>query len=430
VALQVVSELGTSLSPTERRLIEHASPSVPEAYDRYLHALALYATEGSGPDIGRRLDIERRLNETLELDPAFALAYALRAKTRIHIAGRSIDEHAMDRLNEAARTDIERALALQPDLPEALAARGLYHAWVSFDPARGLEDLLHALSIAPNDADTHGIAGMTLRRLGRFDEAVVHFERAEGLAPGRSGWSINAAATLMKLGRYEEADRALRAAIERYPTRPHARLFRYFVRFLATGETAGWREEHDRLLRASPGESSLGFLTQWMLICTGDLAGQIALYESVSEGDLAPEPLDYLLGVTHTAAGHPDRARPYLTKVASTPLAPNDADAYDYIFAAVALELLGRRAEALRAADEAVRLAPEDRDAVNAPQVAMLRAWVLIRSGERAEEGYAEFERLLGGFDLQPRWVAARPEWRLLRDDARVQQIIRDKLPK
>jgi hypothetical protein len=60
----------------------------------------------------------------------------------------------------------------------------------------------------------------------------------------------------------------------------------------------------------------------------------------------------------------------------------------------------------------------------------MLRAWVLIRSGERAEEGYAEFERLLGGFDLQPRWVATQPEWRLLRDDARVQQIIRDKLSK
>ena len=43
VALQLVSELGASLSPTERRLIERASPSIPDAYDRYLHALALYA---------------------------------------------------------------------------------------------------------------------------------------------------------------------------------------------------------------------------------------------------------------------------------------------------------------------------------------------------------------------------------------------------
>ena len=431
VALQVVSELGASLSPTERRLIAQASPSVPEAYDRYLHALALYAAVGHGSEIERRRsDIERRLSETLDLDTAFALAYALRAKTRVQMLGDAIDDDAKDRLGEAARGDIERALVLQPDLPEALAARGLYHTYVSIDPARGLEDLLRALSIAPNDADSHGVAGMTLRRLGRFDEALVHLERAEGLAPGRSGWGAWAAATLTRLGRYDEADRAWLMAIQRYPTLPNARLGRYLNRFLATGETAGWREEHDRLLRASPGESSLGGRTKWMLICTGDRAGQIALYESASEGDLAPESLDYLLGVTHTAAGHPDRARPYLTKVASTSLAPNDADGYEYVFAAVALELLGRRAEALRAADEAVRLAPEDRDAVNAPQVAMLRAWVLIRSGERAEEGYAEFERLLGGFDLQPRWVAAQPEWRLLREDARVQQIIRDKLPK
>jgi hypothetical protein len=49
VALQVVSELGASLSPTERRLIARASPSVPDAYDCYLHALAPYAGGGRSP---------------------------------------------------------------------------------------------------------------------------------------------------------------------------------------------------------------------------------------------------------------------------------------------------------------------------------------------------------------------------------------------
>jgi TolB-like protein/Flp pilus assembly protein TadD len=424
VALQIVSELGASLSPTERRLIERAAPSVPEAYDRYLHALALYATEGDGPEI------ERRLNETLDLDPSFALAYALRAKTRVQMSGESGDDNnARDRLNEAARADIEQALALQPDLPEALAARGLYHTYVSIDPERGLVDLLRALSIAPNDADSHGIAGMTLRRLGRFDEALVHLERAAELTPGTVRLAHVDRRYLDDAGSVRRGRSGLADADATPSDSAEPRLARYLIRFLATGETAGWRDEHDRLLEASPGDSSLGFWTISMLMCTGDLAGSIALYETVSEGDQeSPEPLDYLLGVTHTALGDLDRARPYLTAVASAPRRADDA--YAHVFAAVALELLGRRSEALRAADEAVRLAPEDRDAVNGPNVAIVRAWVLIRSGARAEEGYAEFERLLGEFDLPPRLVAARPEWRLLREDARVQQIIRDKLPK
>ena len=376
----------------------------------------------------RGSEIERRLNETLDLDPAFALAYALRAKTRVQMPGEAIDDDAKDRLDEAARGDIERALVLQPDLPEALAARGLYHTYVSIDPERGLEDLLRALSIAPNDADSHGIAGMTLRRLGRFDEALVHLERAEELAPGRSGWGAWAAATLTILGRYDEADRAWRMAIQRYPTLPDAAVGSLSRPVPGNrrdrGLARGTRSALARPARANP---RWGSVRCAMLICTGDLAGRSRYTKACPRVTGSPEPLDYLLGVTHTAAGDPDRARPYLTKVASAPLAP---DGYAHVFAAVALELLGRRAEALRAADEAVRLAPENRDAVNGPNVAILRAWVLIRSGARAEEGYAEFERLLGGFDLPPRLVAARPEWRLLRDDARVQQIIQDKLPK
>ena len=75
-------------------------------------------------------------------------------------------------------------------------------------------------------------------------------------------------------------------------------------------------------------------------------------------------------------------------------------------------------------------MCPKSRDAAAGPTVAMLRAWILIHSGTRAEEGYAELERLMGAFGIVPRFVATDPLWRLLEDDARVQRIIRDKLPK
>jgi hypothetical protein len=41
--------------------------------------------------------------------------------------------------------------------------------------------------------------------------------------------------------------------------------------------------------------------------------------------------------------------------------------------------------------------------------LALKRAWVLIRSGARADEAYSELERLMGALDIHPRLVAADP---------------------
>jgi lipoprotein NlpI len=97
---------------------------------------------------------------------------------------------------ESARADIDQALALEPELPEALAARGLYTTYVSRDPERGLAGLLRALAIAANDPDTHNVAGLTLRRLGRFDEAVDHFRMSGRLAPREARYGYRARETL------------------------------------------------------------------------------------------------------------------------------------------------------------------------------------------------------------------------------------------
>lgn len=136
--------------------------------------------------------------------------------------------------------------------------------------------------------------------------------------------------------------------------------------------------------------------------------------------------LDLALG--YTALGDERRARPHLESVAAE-LARQPEDPQALTHGAVALELLGRRAEALRAADHAVHSTRNVRDAVNNPGIALMRSWVLIRSGTRSEEGYVELERWLGAFGQQPRWVAAQPLWQILRDDARAQKIIRDRFP-
>lgn len=429
VAEEVVARIGATLTPTEQRLIAEAATSNPEAYDRYLQALALYGLGRSVADL--RL-IEQRLGEAIELEPAFALAYALRASVRVELYGYDGE----DSIAKAARSDIDRAFELQPDLPEAFVARGVYYTYVTVDPERGLVDLERALAVAPNDAQTQLRAGMTLRRLGRVDEALKHFDHAARLSSGEEGHALMAAWTRAALGRHEEADRAIAKLIQRHPASVYARMARRENHFLATGETAGWREEYDRLTTQTdprfPEPFPEPILAHVLLTCTGDLPNLIPLYERLLDADgwegWTFEDPELLLGLAHTAAGSPERARSHLEGVA-TLLEKHRDHGVALSQLAVALQLLGRTDEAVRAADEAKRLYPEARDALNGPHLALRRAWVLIHSAERAEEGYAELERLVGAFNLNPRWVAAQLMWVILRDDARAQRIIRGKFP-
>ncbi len=420
VAQQVVAEIGAELTPAEERLIKTASTSNPEAYERYLQALALFGRQDFEQTELR--NVERLLSEAIERDPNFAVAHALRAKARVRIQHSGWGSPGAA---EGARADIERALELHPDLPEALVARGLYRTWITLDAERGLDDLMRALGMAPNDADTHHTAALALRRLGRFDEALTEFERAELLAPGLIGYQYDRAFTLLGLRRYEEALAAWQSLIDSHPTLTWALAGRYWFRFAGTGQTAGWRDAWERLAPTMD-KSDRAITAYVMYTCTGDLAGLIDWYERAPPDEIAGS-REYTLGVAYAALGDFDRARPHLQIAAAAardPMAP-DSNAE----AAVALELLGEHAAAMRAADEAVRRVPESRDAAAGPAVAMLRAWILIHSGTRVEEGLAELERLMGAFGVVPRFVATDPLWRLLEHDARVQQIIREHLP-
>ena len=426
VAEEVVAAVGAELSPAEQRSIEQAAPANPEAYARYIHARALFARPRGEEDLHRA---DALLGEALQLDPDFALAYATRAKVRIsgavHAGGGTPQQRA------SARADVERALALQPNLSDALAAKGLYETYLALDPERGLQYLERALAVAPNDVDTLSAAGLTLRRLGRFDDALERFDRAAALSPAQWELRLEFAGTLMRLGRHAEADHALRAMVDRDPTLVEPRVLLRFNHFLATGQIAGWREEYERLTAVQNDRVASPWERYWLLAATGDVAGQIELFEDMVSGAVRNElggPPELKLAMAHIVAGHPERARPYLLTVAE-PRTDGTMDAYVNPHRAMALELLGRSEEAVQVADSAVELVPATRDAINGPETAILRAWVLIHSGIRADEGYAELERLVGGIDQPPRWLAVTVPWLLLADDARTQQIIRSKFP-
>jgi TolB-like protein len=425
IAQEIVAAIGAQLTSSEDHLIASTAPASSEAYAYYLQALAKWSQLAELPELKVT---EGLLGRALELDPAFALGHALRAKVRIWMAtAHDVPPLELDAAVEGARRDIARALELETDLPEALTARAMYATYVLKDAAAALPDLDRALERAPNDGDAQSIAGLTLRRLGRFDEALAHVREAARLMPMDPAQTMRVYETLAERGRFEEALAMEEDFSRRFPRlSPVAELGAYRLRYVASGETAGWEEAYDRLAPRLPPTIRTYQLVR-MKPATGDLPGLAAALEA------ATDPASYesltdralFLGLVYAAMGELPRARPHLEQTAAELARLPDGISSPEL--AVVLQLLGRNEDAVRAADEAVVDVPESRDAVNGPTVAIYRAWVLIRvGGPRAEEGYAELSRLLGAFRLQPREFATMPLGIMLRDDPRANRIIEE----
>jgi TolB-like protein len=114
VSTEVARSLKVTLDEPERQALARRPTENPEAYDLYLRAVD-YSNRGLSRDnFNAAIPM---LERAVELDPSFALAWGRLAETLglAHWLYVSRSDETMARSQAAA----ERALALQPDLPEA-----------------------------------------------------------------------------------------------------------------------------------------------------------------------------------------------------------------------------------------------------------------------------------------------------------------------
>lgn len=110
----------------------------------------------------------------------------------------------------------ERALAIEPDHPDALELQAACTRALA-DPGQALQMLDAALAARPHDADAHNQKGVLLERAGRAAEAVRCYDRALELAGERAGVLANRAAALARLGRIDSAIADYRRALALEP---------------------------------------------------------------------------------------------------------------------------------------------------------------------------------------------------------------------
>src|SRR4029453_1688210 len=124
VAKTIADQLRVKLTGQEEQVIANEPTDNVEAYDAYLRGLAY--TLKTLPTPVNALGAQKYLREAVRLDPKFALSWALLSvvDSRNYLTQSPQPTAA---LREEARRAAETALTLQPNLGEAVLAKGTYH---------------------------------------------------------------------------------------------------------------------------------------------------------------------------------------------------------------------------------------------------------------------------------------------------------------
>src|SRR6266498_1697329 len=124
VAKAIADQLRAKLTGREEQVIAAKPTDNVEAYDAYLRGLAYSLKTANSPTNAGAA--QKYLREAVRLDPKFAVAWALLS----YVEARGYLTTTLQptvALREEARQAAETALTLQPNLGEAIWAKGFYH---------------------------------------------------------------------------------------------------------------------------------------------------------------------------------------------------------------------------------------------------------------------------------------------------------------
>src|SRR2546428_1537833 len=180
VAKAIADQLQTKLSGREEEMIASKPTDNPKAYDAYLRGLALTLKAANTP--ANSLGAQQYLKEAVRLDPNFALSWAL--LSYVDSVGHSTGTlQRTVALCEEAREAAETALTLQPNLGEALLAKGYYHYACLKDYDTAVHYFEEALRALPNSSRIPEALAYVARRRGQWDRSDSYFIEAERLDP-------------------------------------------------------------------------------------------------------------------------------------------------------------------------------------------------------------------------------------------------------
>jgi tetratricopeptide (TPR) repeat protein len=206
VAKAIADQLRAHLTGREEQVIAAKPTDNPEAYDAYLRGLAYTLKTANTP--ANNLGAQKYLREAVRLDPKFALAWALLSYSdaRSYI---TLSLQPTVALREEVRQAAETALTLQPNLGEAVLAKGYYHYACLKDYDTAVRYFEQARLLLPNSSRIPESLAYVTRRRGEWDRSESYFNEAERLDPRSVSLLTQHAVSYICLRRFPEALRKL-----------------------------------------------------------------------------------------------------------------------------------------------------------------------------------------------------------------------------
>jgi tetratricopeptide (TPR) repeat protein len=424
IAQKIAGALEAKLSGREKKDISGVGTNNSEAYDAYLHGLTL-SRSSMQSSVDNSIQYFRR---AVELDPKFAEAWA---ELSIAESLKYYFPQTNEAQKERARTAVETAMRLAPDMVDTHAALGLFYYYCLKDFDRALSELQIAKERDPNNANTIFSISLVKRRQGKMDEAIALQEQAARLDPLNGDICTNLAGTYRGIRKIPEAralfDRALSIAPNDLGV-----MAQKAETFLAEGNAdAAWKILS--AVKFPPTEFGFATTIQTLIYQRRYKDAEEILTAAWNDTSLPPLFRSFgLVGLAHLRLGRGDRAgAQQLFAQVETELkklranGENSPFVFDVLIETEAY--LGHREEVEQLAQGIVERMRSDLWEFPRQQEVIARAYFVLGDLDRA---FPMLEHVLSVpyvFALTPAMLRADPDWDPIRNDPRFQKLCEDK---
>jgi TolB-like protein/Tfp pilus assembly protein PilF len=175
IARAVVAALRLKLLPPQ----PEAGPRDPQAHDQYLLGLH-FLKQGTGESARRA---EEALERAVALDPGLARAWAALSEARFLLSVQAPSDHPPASFQPAALEAAEKAIAIAPGEAAGWAARGGFRMKASQDWSGARRDLEKAVALAPGNPEALAHYGLLLAATGQVTEGLAVAQRAVAADP-------------------------------------------------------------------------------------------------------------------------------------------------------------------------------------------------------------------------------------------------------